>query len=114
MKTILMTALVSVLLSSNASANSKHESTLGNDIVNISTGGPSLTSFGLLFTTGSPVFAKEIIMNVKGDAQDYLAGEQPTGALISAIAELRSLNISEINKLTDEELVIEIALAKIN
>jgi len=56
----------------------------------------------------TPCFGRKEIVAVKGDAQDYLAGEEATESLVKAVELLRA-NVPELSQASNEEIVQMIA-----
>lgn len=67
----------------------------------------STSIFTCALGDGPCLMSKEVVA-VKGDAQDYLAGEEATDSLIKAV-ELLKTNAPELNNVSDEEIIKMIA-----
>lgn len=81
----------------------------------IADGITSIIAYPVIYSTVStcalgdgPCFNRKEIVAVKGDAQDYLAGEEATESLVKAVELLRA-NVPELNQASNEEIVKMIA-----
>jgi len=62
----------------------------------------------LLLTSSGVIHDKEVILAVKADAQDFLAGEEATNTLVQVVDLVRS-NVPELNEASNEQIAQLIA-----
>lgn len=81
----------------------------------VSDGVTSLIAYPAVYSTVStcalgdkPCFNRKEVVAAKVDAQDYLAGEEATNALVKVVDILKT-NVPELNQSSDEQIIRMIA-----